>query len=161
MLGIYLQTACITSLLFSIIVSFSWFYTEQILILLHQDPQIAQTAALYMKFLIPSIFAYGFIQNILRFLQTQSVVRPLVLFSAIPLVIHVGITYSLVHLTPLGFKGAPIAVSITLRLSFFMLAAYVMFSKEFERTWQGFSVESFLYIFTNLKLSIPSAAMVW
>ncbi|PON88947.1 Multi antimicrobial extrusion protein [Trema orientale] len=159
-LGIHLQASCITSVLFSIIISFLWFYTEPILILLHQDPQISQTAAIYLKFLIPSIFAYGFIQNILRFLQTQSVVRPLVLFSAIPLVIHVGITYCLVHLTPLGFKGAPLAASITLWLSFFMLAAYVMFAKRCERTWQGFSVESFRYIFTNLKLSLPSAAMV-
>ncbi|PON40074.1 Multi antimicrobial extrusion protein [Parasponia andersonii] len=160
MLGIHLQASCITSLLFSVIVSLLWFYTEPLLIFLRQDTQIAQTAALYMKFLIPSIFASGFIQNILRFLQTQSVVKPLVLFSAIPLVIHIGITYYLVHLTPLGFKGAPLAVSITLWLSFFMLATYVMFAKEFERTWQGFSVESFCYILTNLKLALPSAAMV-
>lgn len=161
MLGIHLQASCITSLLFTIIVSFIWFFTEPILIFLRQDPQIAQTAAIYMKFLIPSLFAFGFVQNMLRFLQTQSVVRPLVLFSAIPLVIHIGITYCLVHLTPLGFKGAPLATSITMWLSFFMLAAYVMFAKQFEQTWQGFSVESFCYIFTNLKLAMPSAAMVW
>ena len=161
MLGIHLQASCITSLLFSIIISFLWFYTEPILLLLRQDAQISQTAALYMKFLIPSIYAYGFIQNILRFLQTQSVVRPPVLFSAIPFVIHIGITYCLVRLTPLGFKGAPIAASITLWLSFFILATYVMCAKKFEHTWQGFSAESFHYIFTNLKLSLPSAAMVW
>ncbi|KAM6584715.1 hypothetical protein CsatB_011717 [Cannabis sativa] len=97
----------------------------------------------------------------LRFLQTQSVVRPAVLLSAIPLVLHIGITYCLVHLTPLGFVGAPLATSITLWLSFFMLVAYVMFSKEFNLTWQGFSLESFSYILTNLKLALPSATMVW
>ena len=160
-LGIHLQASCITSLLFSIIISFFWLFTEPILIFLRQDPEISQTAALYMKFLIPSVFAYGFVQNILRFLQTQSVVRPLVLFSAIPLVIHIGITYCLVHLTSLGFKGAPLAASITMWISFLMLAMYVMYSKKFEHTWRGFSMESFCYIFTNLKLSIPSAAMVW
>ncbi|XP_060969531.1 protein DETOXIFICATION 19-like isoform X2 [Cannabis sativa] len=96
----------------------------------------------------------------LRFLQTQSVVRPAVLLSAIPLVLHIGITYCLVHLTPLGFVGAPLATSITLWLSFFMLVAYVMFSKEFNLTWQGFSLESFSYILTNLKLALPSATMV-
>ncbi|XP_062090445.1 protein DETOXIFICATION 18-like [Humulus lupulus] len=160
LLGIHLQTACITSTLFSIIISFVWFFTEPLLIFLRQDSQIAETAGLYTKYLIPSIFAFGYIQNILRFLQTQSIVRPLVLFSSIPLVFHIGITYCLVHLTPLGFKGAPLATSITLWLSFFMLAAYVMFSKEFKLTWQGFSHESFCYIFTNLKLSLPSSAMV-
>ncbi|KAM6584718.1 hypothetical protein CsatB_011720 [Cannabis sativa] len=160
LLGIHLQTACITSTIFSIIISFIWLFTEQLLLFLRQDPQIAETAGLYTKFLIPSIFAYGYIQNILRFLQTQSVVRPLILFSSIPLVFHIGITYCLVHLTPLGFKGAPLATSVTLWLTFLMLAAYVMFSKEFNLTWQGFSLESFSYILTNLKLAIPSAAMV-
>ncbi|XP_062090444.1 protein DETOXIFICATION 19-like [Humulus lupulus] len=160
LLGIHLQTACITSTLFSIIISFLWYFTAPLLIFLRQDRQIAETAGLYTKFLIPSIFAYGYIQNMLRFLQTQSIVRPATLLSAIPLVLHIGITYCLVHLTPLGFKGAPIAASITLWLSFFMLAAYVMFSKEFKLTWQGFSLESFCYIFTNLKLALPSAAMV-
>lgn len=162
MMGIHLQASCITSFVCSIIISVIWFFTEPILIFLRQDAQISQTAALYLKFLIPSIFAYGFIQNILRFLQTQSVVRLPLLFSAIPLGIHVGIAYCLVNLTPLGFKGAPLATSITLWLSFLMLAAYVLFTKKFQRTtWQGFSVESFGYVYTNLKLALPSAAMVW
>ncbi|GMN75652.1 hypothetical protein TIFTF001_056639, partial [Ficus carica] len=92
-LGIHLQAACITSFLFSVIISFVWFYTEPILIFVHQDPQIAKAAATYMKFLIPGVFAYGFLQNILRYLQTQLVVWPLVLFSAIPLAIHIGLAY--------------------------------------------------------------------
>ncbi|GMN54497.1 hypothetical protein TIFTF001_023619 [Ficus carica] len=65
-LGIHLQAACITSFLFSIIVCFVWFFTEPILIFVRQDPQIAKTAAIYVKFLIPALFAYGFLQNILR-----------------------------------------------------------------------------------------------
>ncbi|KAL4341139.1 hypothetical protein GQ457_08G006680 [Hibiscus cannabinus] len=65
MLGIYLQTSCIISFLFSIIISVLWFFTEPILVLLHQDPQISRTAALYMKYLIPGLFAFGFLQNIL------------------------------------------------------------------------------------------------
>ena len=161
MLGIYLQASCIISFLFSIIISIMWFYTEPILILLHQDTNIAKTAGLYMRFLIPGLFAYGFLQNILRFLQTQSVVVPIVAFSLIPLVIHIGIAYALVHWTVLGFKGASLATSISLWLSFIILAMYVICNKKFKHTWEGFSLESFHYIFTNLKLAVPSAAMVW
>ena len=161
MLGIYLQASCIISFLFSIIISIIWFYTEPILILLHQDTNIAKTAGLYMRFLIPGLFAYGFLQNILRFLQTQSVVKPIVAFSLIPLVIHTGIAYALVHWTGLGFKGASLATSISLWLSLIILVMYVICNKKFKRTWEGFSVESFHYIFTNLKLALPSAAMVW
>jgi MATE family multidrug resistance protein len=161
MLGIYLQASCIISFLFSIIISIMWFYTEPILILLHQDTNIAKTAGLYMRFLIPGLFAYGFLQNILRFLQTQSVVVPIVAFSLIPLVIHIGIAYALVHWTGLGFKGASLATSISLWLSLIILAMYVICNKKFKHTWEGFSLESFHYIFTNLKLALPSAAMVW
>ncbi|GMY31851.1 protein DETOXIFICATION 18-like [Fagus crenata] len=160
MLGIYLQASCIISFLFSIIISIMWLYTEPILILLHQDTNIAKTAGLYMRFLIPGLFAYGFLQNILRFLQTQSVVVPIVAFSLIPLVIHIGIAYALVHWTGLGFKGASLATSISLWLSLIILAMYVICNKKFKHTWEGFSLESFHYIFTNLKLALPSAAMV-
>ncbi|OMO91034.1 Multi antimicrobial extrusion protein [Corchorus olitorius] len=160
LLGIYLQASCIISFLFSVIISILWFFTEPILVLLHQDPAISKTAALYMKYLIPGLFAYGFVQNILRFLQTQSIVLPLVLFSAIPLGIHFGIVYSLMNKTSLGYKGAPLAASISIWLSFIMLAMYVVFARKFKRTWKGFSFESFRYVFKNFKLAVPSAAML-
>nr|KJB81977.1 hypothetical protein B456_013G170200 [Gossypium raimondii] len=115
MLGIYLQASCIISFLFSIIISILWFFTEPILIFFHQQPDIAKKADAYLKYQIPAVFAFGLIQNVLRFLQTQSIVMPLVLFSGLPL---------------------------------------------FEHTWEGFSFESFGYIIPDLKLALPSAAMV-
>ncbi|XP_028792993.1 protein DETOXIFICATION 18 [Neltuma alba] len=160
MLGIYLQASCIISLIFSIIISIFWCYTESIFILLHQSQDISSTASLYMKFVIPGLFAYGILQNILRFLQTQSVVLPLVVLSALPLMVHIGIAYALVHLTSLSFKGAPIALSITCWVSMFLLGLYVMNAKKFKHTWKGFSFHSFHYILSVLKLALPSAAMV-
>ncbi|KAK1583085.1 hypothetical protein Q3G72_020823 [Acer saccharum] len=160
MLGIYLQASCIISFLFSIVVSIFWFYTEPLLILLQQDPDISKTAALYMRYLIPGLFAYGISQNILRFLQTQSIVMPLVFLSALPMALHFGISYALVHWASLGFKGAPLAASVSLWISMLLLAVYVLSSKKFEPTWQGFSFESFSFILAYLKLAMPSAAMV-
>ncbi|KAK8620430.1 hypothetical protein V6N13_066908 [Hibiscus sabdariffa] len=159
MLGIYLQASCIISFFFSLLISILWFYSEPILVLLHQDHEISRMAALYMKYLIPGLFAFGFLQNILRFLQTQSIVKPLVLFSAIPLGIHFGIAYSLVNKTSLGFKGAPMAASISIWISLILLAMYVVFANKFKNTWQGLSSESFHYIIRNLRLALPSAAM--
>ncbi|CAJ1957115.1 unnamed protein product [Sphenostylis stenocarpa] len=159
-LGIYLQASCIISLIFSIIISIILFYTEPILVLLHQSQDIARTTALYMKFLIPGLFAYSFLQNILRFLQTQSVVMPLVALSALPLLIHIGIAYALVQWSGLSFKGAPVAASISQWISMLLLALYVMYAKKFKQTWQGFSMHSFHYVITNMKLALPSAAMV-
>ncbi|RDX64924.1 Protein DETOXIFICATION 19, partial [Mucuna pruriens] len=161
MLGIYLQSSCIISLVFSIFISIIWFYTEPILVLLHQSPDIARISAHYMKFLAPGVFAYGLLQNILRFLQTQSVVMPLVALSAIPLLIHIGIAYALVYWTDLSFVGAPVAASISIWICIPLLTVYIMYGEKFKLTWTGFSVESFNYIFTDLKLALLSAAMVW
>ncbi|OMO73227.1 Multi antimicrobial extrusion protein [Corchorus olitorius] len=131
-LGIYLQASCIISFCFGVILSILWFYTEPILILLQQDAQISKTAASYITYLIP----------------------------VIPLGIHLGIVYSLVNWTDLGFKGASLGASISLWISCLLLAFYVFLAKKFEQTWQGLSFESFHYIFDNLKLALPSAAMV-
>ncbi|XP_056696886.1 protein DETOXIFICATION 18 [Spinacia oleracea] len=159
-LGIYLQASCIISLLFSIIISVLWWFTEPILNLLHQTPDISKEAALYMRFLIPGIFAYGILQNILRFLQTQSVVFPLVVLSFVPLLLHCGLSYLLVHFTTLGYKGAALATSITFWFSVMILIIYVNYAKKFEHTWKGLSKEAFCHVFANLKLALPSAAMV-
>ncbi|KAI9083525.1 hypothetical protein K1719_034467 [Acacia pycnantha] len=160
MLGIYLQSSCIISLIFSIVISIIWYFTQPILILLHQSPDISSTASLYMKFLIPGLFALGILQNMLRFLQTQSVVWPLVVLSALPLMLHIGIAYALIHFTSLSFKGAPISISITCWVSTLLLAFYVMKAKKFKDTWKGFSFQSFRYLLSVLKLALPSAAMV-
>ncbi|XP_022984411.1 protein DETOXIFICATION 18-like isoform X1 [Cucurbita maxima] len=159
-MGLYLQGSCILSFFCSIIVSVLWIYTERILVLLHQEPEISRISATYMKFLIPGLFAYGLLQNILRFLQTQSVVMPLIFFSAVPMLVHLAITYGLVHWTRLGFNGAPLATSISLWMSCLILAIYVLKAKKFEKSWQGFSSEAFTYSLSSLKLALPSAAMV-
>ncbi|XP_077230263.1 protein DETOXIFICATION 18-like [Tasmannia lanceolata] len=160
MLGIYLQSSIITSFLFSVIVSVVWFYSESILIFLHQDAEIAKMAGLFLRYLIPGVFAYGFLQCILRFLQTQNVVIPLVIVSLITFIVHVGITYLMVHHTSLGFKGAAIAASISFWISFILMALYVKYSKKFMHTWEGFALESFHYVLPNMKLAMPSAVMV-
>lgn len=131
------------------------------LLLLQQDPDVSKTAARYVKFLIPGLFAYGFLQNGLRFLQAQSAVMLLAVLSAIPLVLHLGVAYALVNWTSLGLEGASLAASISLWVALLAVAIHVFKSEKYELTWGGFSVEAFSYIFINLKLALPSAAMVW
>ncbi|GFP79668.1 mate efflux family protein alf5 [Phtheirospermum japonicum] len=160
MLGIYLQASCIITIFFTIIVSVIWWYSDIILILLRQDPQIAKAAGLYLKYLIPGLLAYGFLHNILRFLQTQSVVMPLVICSMVPMALHVGIAYGLVHWTALAYRGAPLAASISLWVSVLILGLYVLKAERFNQTWTGLSSESFRHVYSNLKLALPSAAMV-
>ncbi|XP_060167626.1 protein DETOXIFICATION 18-like [Lycium barbarum] len=161
MLGIHLQTSCIISFFCSIVVSFIWWYSDKILILLGQDPLIARESGVFLKFLIPGLFAYGLLQNIVRFLQAQSIILPLACFSVAALVVHIGISYALVHWTSLAFRGAALAASISFWISFVTLSLYVLFSKRFSHIRpESFSTEPFHYILSNLKLALPSAGMV-
>ncbi|KAJ0046672.1 hypothetical protein Pint_04597 [Pistacia integerrima] len=56
--------------------------------------------------------------------------------------------------------GAALATSVSLWISVLLLSIYVLVAKKFEHTWEGFSLESFNFIWTTLKLALPSAAMV-
>uniref|UniRef100_J3MI26 Protein DETOXIFICATION n=1 Tax=Oryza brachyantha TaxID=4533 RepID=J3MI26_ORYBR len=160
MMGVYLQASIITSAFFSVLVSLLWFYSEPVLIFLGQDPEVSRMATLFLRYSIPAQFAYGFIQSTLRFLQTQSVVTPLVVFALLPLVLHVGITHAFVRYLGFGYVGAGLSTSVSLWLSFLMLAAYVCLSERFKHTWEGFSTEAFRHVLPGLKLAIPSAVMV-
>ncbi|KAF5192057.1 Detoxification-like protein [Thalictrum thalictroides] len=116
--------------------------------------------AVYMRHLIPGLFAYAILQCILRFLQTQTVVIPLVICAVVPLTIDFGLSYVLVYHTVLGFKGAALASAVCLWISVIMLGLYVNYSDKFKPTWEGLSLESFQHVLPSLKLAIPSALMV-
>jgi multidrug resistance protein, MATE family len=160
-MGVHLQASLLTSALASAVVSLLWIYSEPLLVFLRQDPETSRLAADFLRHSVPALFAYGFIQCALRFLQAQSVVAPLVAFSLLPLAAHVGVAHALVNVLGMGFAGAAVATSASLWLSFLMLAAYVMLSARFRETWPGFTTEAFRHVLPGMKLAIPSAVMVW
>lgn len=160
LLGVYLQTSCQISFIVSIIISIIWLFTENILVLLHQDHDVAKTAALYVKYLIPGLFAFGFVQNYMRYCQAQGITFPLVVFTGIPFGVHFGILYLLVHRMNMGLIGAPLAASVSIWFALVLLILFVLISNKFKKTWKGLTLESFRYVFIILKLAIPSAAMV-
>ncbi|CAD6221734.1 unnamed protein product [Miscanthus lutarioriparius] len=159
-MGVHLQASLLTSTLASAVVSLVWLYSEPLLVFLGQDPATSRLAADFLLHSVPALFAYGFIQCALRFLQAQSVVAPLVAFSLLPLAAHVGVAHALVNVLGMGFAGAAVATSVSLWLSFLMLAAYVMLSARFRETWPGLTSEAFRHVLPGMKLAIPSAVMV-
>ncbi|CAA6668703.1 unnamed protein product [Spirodela intermedia] len=149
-MGIYLQASMITAVSVSVVPAVVWWFSEPILIALRQEAAVAHAAAAYMRPLIPALFAYGLLQCLLRFIQAQSAVAPLVVCSVGPLVLHVVITYVLVNPAGMGYAGAPQPRP----------SSYVKFSKRFSQTWQGFSTEAFTYVLPSMRLAVPSAVML-
>ena len=160
-LGLYLQSSLIMSAAASALVSVLWVFTEPVLLLLRQEPRVSRAAAGFVRAQIPGLFAFASLQCLLRYLQAQSVVAPLVACSVAPFALHVALAHLLVNVLGLGVAGASAAVSATFWVSCLMLLAYVTRSKAFAETWTGFSVEAFKYVLPTVKLATPSAVMVW
>lgn len=161
MVGIHTQRAMVLLLLISIPISVIWSCTETILVALGQDYEIAVEAAPYARFMIPSLFAYSFLQCFIRFFQTQNIVVPMMLTSGVTTLLHILICWILVFKSGLGSKGAALANSISYWINCLLLATYVKFSSSCSRTWTStFSNASFQGIPALLRLAIPSAVMV-
>uniref|UniRef100_A0A0E0I182 Protein DETOXIFICATION n=2 Tax=Oryza TaxID=4527 RepID=A0A0E0I182_ORYNI len=160
MLGLYLQSSLLMSAAVSVLVSALWCFTEPLLLLLRQDPAVSAAASAFVRAQVPGLFAFSFLQCLLRYLQTQSVVAPLVACSLAPFLLHVALAHLLVNALGLGLAGAGAAVSITFWASCLMLLAYVLRSERFAETWNGFSAEAFRFVVPTIKLATPSAVMV-
>ncbi|KAM3750966.1 hypothetical protein ACB098_04G073200 [Castanea mollissima] len=131
-----------------------------LLILFGQEHDIATAAGEYACFMVPSIFAYAFLQCLVRFLQTQNIVFPMMISSAFTTLLHILMCWILVFKSGLGYRGAALANAISNWINVLLLALYVKFSSSCVKSWTGFSKEAFHNIFTFLRLAIPSAVMV-
>ncbi|XP_022738656.1 protein DETOXIFICATION 16-like [Durio zibethinus] len=159
-MGIHMQRAMFILMLVSIPLAIIWLNTRRILVLLGQDHDISKEAGEYACFMVPSLFAYGLLQCLVKFLQTQNIVFPMMISSGITTLLHILVCWVMVFKSGLGFKGAALANSISNWINVLLLVFYVKFSPSCAKTWAGFSKVAFHNIFTFLRLAIPSAIMV-
>ncbi|XP_058722495.1 protein DETOXIFICATION 16-like [Vicia villosa] len=162
MLGVHTQRAMFILMIIAVPLAIIWANTRSILILLGQDPEISTEAGNYAKLMVPCLFAYGLIQCLNRFLQTQNIVFPMMFCSAVTTLLHIPLCWIMVYKSGLGGKGAAVAISMSNWLNVILLSLYVKFSPSCKNTWHGFSKEALVLnsIPIFLKLAIPSALMV-
>ncbi|PIA33363.1 hypothetical protein AQUCO_04100051v1, partial [Aquilegia coerulea] len=160
MLGVHMQRAMLCLSIASIPLAILWSYTGHILIALGQNTEISVIAGTFTQWMIPSLFAYGLLQCIIRFLQTQNIVFPMVISSGITCLLHIPLCWILVFKSGLGNKGAALANTISYWINVLFLMLYVKFSPACSKSWTGFSKESLYDVPNFLKLAIPSAIMI-
>ncbi|XP_017439304.2 protein DETOXIFICATION 16-like [Vigna angularis] len=160
MLGVHTQGAMVVLIIASITVSIIWVYLEPILVLLHQDKEVAKLAQLYARYLIPSLSANALLRCITKFLQTQNIVFPMVLATGLTSLLHLLLCWIFILKLDLGIKGSAIAICISNWFNTIIFALYIRFSPSCKQTWTGFSKKSLHNIPKFLKLAFPSAVMV-
>ncbi|PKA61562.1 MATE efflux family protein 7 [Apostasia shenzhenica] len=160
MVGLHMQRAMIIIVLVSIPLAIILAFSGRILVLLDQDPDISMAAQTYIHYMIPSLFAYGLLQCIFKFLQAQNIVLPIMLSSGITALFHGVSCWTFTYKTSLGYRGAAVSVSAAYWFNLVLLMIYVGLSPLCKETWSGFSKEAFNGLIGFLKLGIPSTFMV-
>ncbi|XP_049932007.1 protein DETOXIFICATION 12-like isoform X1 [Nymphaea colorata] len=158
--GVYTQKAIVTLLLVCIPITLLWFYMEKLLILIGQDHVIAHEAGKYAVFLIPGLFGAALLQPLVKFLQSQSLVLPLLFGAVVTLCFHVLVCWLLVFKFRIGHVGAAISVSLSYWMNLVILALYVKVSSACKKTVAPFTMEAFTRIQDFLGLALSSAVMI-
>ncbi|KAL0450040.1 UNVERIFIED_CONTAM: protein DETOXIFICATION 14 [Sesamum latifolium] len=136
-----------------------WIYTDKLLILIGQDPVISVEAGKFSIWLIPSLFPYAILQSLVRYLQTQSLILPMLLSTVASLCVHLPLSWALIFKLKLGNAGAALSIGLSYWLNVIMLGLYVKYSSSCEKTRTSFSKDMFLTTREFFQFAIPSAVM--
>ncbi|KAL2620988.1 hypothetical protein R1flu_001193 [Riccia fluitans] len=161
LLGVYYQTSILVLLSFSILLSFLWWNMEPLLLLIGQEAEISRQTTLYMRALLPALWAAAVTHPTIKFLQSQNVVLPVMVCCLTTFVVHIPLCYFLVFKF-VGFLGGAWSISIAYWLILLQLLAYVAHSNgaRKERTWNGFVRPKIRTVGLYLRIAVPSAFMI-
>jgi multidrug resistance protein, MATE family len=159
--ALYTYRSIVVLLIASVPMAILWVFLPDVLPLIGQDPQIAIEAGRYALWLIPGLFAFSVAQCLSKFLQSQSLIFPLVLSSLTTLAVFIPLCWFMVYKVGMGNAGAAFAVSICDWVEVTVLGLYIKFSPSCEKTRAPFTWEAFQGIGSFMRLAVPSALMVW
>ncbi|KAJ3110741.1 hypothetical protein HDU96_006301 [Phlyctochytrium bullatum] len=136
-LGRHLQRGLLVLFLLSIPISVLWCFTDKILILVGQSPEIAMLAGRFVRCMIPGLYPYFVGEAVKRYLQAQGIMSASMVIIGLVSPVNVVLQYVLVW-SPIGLGeiGAPIAISISYGLLALLMILYVLFVKGGE-CWGG------------------------
>ncbi|KAM9450579.1 multidrug and toxin extrusion protein 1 isoform 2-T2 [Clarias gariepinus] len=134
--------------------------SESILLLLHQEAEVARIAQMYVYAFIPAVPAFFLHQLQVAYLQNQGIILPQMYTAAIANVLNVAANYTLIFRMGLGVKGSAAANCISQFSIGLLLFGYIRWKKLHVSTWGGWSMASLQEWDSFMKLAIPSTLML-
>lgn len=159
MLGVYLQRSWIVLFLFALALTPTYVFTEDLLLLLGQAPELSRLAGKMSVWLIPQHFAMAMLLPLTRFLQSQLKNWVTAATAGVTLALHVLVTYLLVTRFQLGYAGVVVAADVAWWVVVLGQFLYVVCGG-CPLSWRGFSVEAFADFWDFIKLSTASGVML-
>ncbi|WOH05837.1 hypothetical protein DCAR_0625258 [Daucus carota subsp. sativus] len=156
----YTYGAIISLLIICIPIGILWIFMEKLLVLMKQDPLISHEAGKYSIRMIPALFPYAILQPLVRYLQSQYLILPLLTSSVATLLFHVPVCWAFVFKFNMGSDGAAYAMGLSYWFNAIFLGLYAMYSPKCADTRAPLSWEIFGTIKDFFRFGIPSALMV-
>ncbi|XP_038048860.1 multidrug and toxin extrusion protein 1-like isoform X2 [Patiria miniata] len=135
--GIMLQRFLVMSMLLAVCCWGILLNTEGLLLLFGQDPRIAKLSGAYGMIFIAATPADVVVVQLMKYLESQSIVRPLLIITIIMGVLNVLLHFITVSALQFGLPGAVGAQVITYYLGAFMISGYIYKRRLYKLTWPG------------------------
>ncbi|XP_078010877.1 multidrug and toxin extrusion protein 2 [Phascolarctos cinereus] len=134
--------------------------TEQILLLLRQNPDVCRITQEYVMFFIPALPAIFLYVLEVKYLQNQGIVWPPVLSTVMANGVNALANYIFVYVLNLRVPGSALANTISQYIQTIILFLYIVVKKLYVETWGGWSLQCLQDWQGFLSLAIPGMLMI-
>ncbi|XP_072496101.1 multidrug and toxin extrusion protein 2 [Notamacropus eugenii] len=134
--------------------------TEQILLLLRQNPDVCRITQEYVMIFIPALPAIFLYSLEVKYLQNQGIVWPQVLSGILGNGINGLANYIFVYALNMGVPGSALANTISQYCQAIILFLYIVVRKLYLETWGGWSLQCLQEWEAFLSLAIPGMLMI-
>uniref|UniRef100_A0AAQ5X659 Multidrug and toxin extrusion protein n=1 Tax=Amphiprion ocellaris TaxID=80972 RepID=A0AAQ5X659_AMPOC len=159
--GVILQRSSLILLLFCVPCWGLLINSQNLLLLMHQEEEVARIAQLYVMVFLPAvptrIANYGF--HVFFFI-CQGIILPQMYTAAAANILNLLFNYVLIFSLEMGVTGSAIASSLSQITICLLLFGYIRWKKLHLQTWGGWTTDCLQEWGSYMKLAIPSAFMI-
>lgn len=164
-LSVHFQRCVVLLWILLIPVGVLWTFMEPVLLAIKEPPRLCKDVQDILRILLFGAPGYIAFESLKKYLQCQGIMKAATWVLIMVSPINIALNVFLVHYTPLGMLGCPVALSITYWSAFFLLIAVTSMSSVHKQnaTWGGFQPKAVFNIescIEFLKLALPGILMV-
>ncbi|CAH1269322.1 SLC47A1 [Branchiostoma lanceolatum] len=158
--GIILQRSILILLLCCFPCWSLYMNTEKLLLLIHQDPEVARLAGEFVTLFIPALPGVFLFLLATKYLSTQGIVYPAMFINLAVNILNVPANYLCISYFGWGVRGAAIATGVTQYLLCFFMFLYIRVRKLHLQTWPGWKSDCLQEWGVYIRLAVAGLLMV-
>jgi MATE family multidrug resistance protein len=162
MVGIYANVARVCIFLFFVIMGIPFtIFSRTCLLLIGQEPEVAQYASNFCYSMLPSVFFALQYNTSLRYLQSMNIFKPGMFITFFTVLLHPLWCYLFIYVLDFGVIGAGMSMSITQFLNLVSIHLYMHVKNPYPESYFFIDRNTFIMCFFTeyLKKAVPAAIL--